>query len=106
MSTLTSPESTSARDGGRGPVQIAVLFLLTLGAYWRVWLGHTYVALGRRAPRPTPFGPVPLVALELVPGVNLLWPAFLAVDLPRAIRRLGAGTAPDTEVLSILVLLP
>ena len=104
----TPLQDPSPRGGRRGPLHIAALFVVTLGAYWLVWLGHVYAELGRRAPRPTRFGPAPVLALELVPFLNLVWPAFLAVDLPRAIRRLGAGhsSAPDTEILSILMLLP
>ena len=48
--------------------------------------------------------------MAAIPGLNLLWTAYLAVDLPRAVRqrasRQAGGEAPDTELITILLLAP
>ena len=104
--TPAPPEEPSGEE--RSPARVIALFAITIGAYWVVWLRSVYRALASIDPRPTRFSATQAVAGALVPIVNLAWTVVLAVDLPRAIRRLGArnGDTPDTEVLSILVLLP
>jgi DNA-binding beta-propeller fold protein YncE len=84
------------------------MFALTLGAYWPIRLFLTYAQLGETPPRPTRLTPRGALVLVLLPLVNLLAPAYLAIDLPRALRRLRRPDAegPDPEILSILLLLP
>jgi YVTN family beta-propeller protein len=109
MTAARAPsEEHLAAGEERSPLRVIALFAVTLGAYWLIWLRGVYTSLARLSPRPTRASATPVVLLELLPVVNLAWTAFVAVDLPRAIRRLGSGQgdAPDTEVLSILVLLP
>src|SRR5262245_863513 len=98
------PRRPKAQRESRGIVRLIVLFAATLGACWPLWLHRTYSALARVV-RVTPRAAVLLV---VVPVVNLAAPAYLAVDLPRAVRRVrteGSG-GPEPEVLSILLLLP
>ena len=77
------PRRPPARRESRGIVRLLVLFGATLGAYWPLWLHRTYAVLdgiARLRPRAA-------VALVVVPVLNLAGPAYLAVDLPRAVRR-------------------
>jgi DNA-binding beta-propeller fold protein YncE len=72
---------------------------------WRIY--RTLRAEGRAATRVSPRRAAGLAA---VPGLNLLWTAFLAVDLPRAVRRArdrqAGNGGPDTELLAILLVAP
>ena len=104
----TSPEPPSPARARRSPLSIVVLFVLTLGAYWPIRLYLAYEQLGATPARPTRLTPRTAALLELVPGINLLAPAYLAIDLPRALRRLraGDGTGPDPELLAILLVAP
>ena len=97
MSRQTAP------SGARSPLYPIVLFAATLGAYWPIRLYALYAELARAAPRASRLTPRTAVLLAVVPLVNLVAPAYHAIDLPRAIRRVSAR---DTEVLSILLLLP
>jgi YVTN family beta-propeller protein len=109
MTSARAPTEEHPSPGEeRSPLSVIALFAVTLGAYWLIWLRGVYASLAHRSPRPTRVSATRVVLLQLVPVVNLAWTVFIAVDLPRAIRRLGTadGDAPDTEVLSILVLLP
>jgi len=85
-----------------------VLFALTLGAYWPIRMHAAYEQLGAGPGRATRLTPRAATLLELVPAVNLLAPVYLAIDLPRALRRrrAGDGTGPDPELLSILLAAP
>ena len=95
--------SQTAPSGARSPLYLILLFAATLGAYWPIRLFGIYAELTQATPRPTRLTPRTAVLLAVVPFVNLVGPAYLAIDLPRAIRRVSAR---DTEVLSILLLLP
>jgi YVTN family beta-propeller protein len=95
--------SQTAPSGARSPLYLIVLFAATLGAYWPIRLFGIYAELAKATPRPTRLTPRTAVLLAVLPLVNLVAPAYLAIDLPRAIRRVSAR---DTEVLSILLLLP
>ena len=92
----------------RSPLYLILMFALTLGAYWPVRLLLLYSQLDRTAPRPTRLSSRTALLLATFPLVNLIAPAYFAIDVPRAIRRMrGRHTdGPDTEVLSILLLLP
>src|SRR6185503_2684014 len=71
---------------------------------WPVWLWRAYRALHPRASR---VSPGLATGLALLPAVNLLWTGYLAVDLPRAVRRARSGPGrepPDTELLSVLLI--
>ena len=50
--------------------------------------------LARAAPRPTRLTPRAAVLLAVVPLVNLVAPAYFAIDLPRAIRRVHRRATP------------
>jgi DNA-binding beta-propeller fold protein YncE len=106
-STAPSRRPTDRR-GSRSPLRLIALFAATLGAYWPLWLHRTYSALGRGDARPTALTPRAAPLLAVVPVLNLAGIAYLAVDLPRALRRLASrdSGAPDTEVLSLLMFLP
>jgi len=109
---MTAPRAPSERPPTEGESRslagVTARFVATLGAYWPLWLFRAYSTLGRRAPAPTRIGAGAAAGLVLVPFVNVLWLAYLAVDLPRSVRRLRAGPdqGPDPEVLSILLLAP
>jgi YVTN family beta-propeller protein len=100
---LRGVSSQTVASGKRSPLYVVLLFAATLGAYWPVRLFGLYAELAKAAPRPTKLTPRAALLLAVVPVVNLVAPAYLAIDLPRAIRRVSAR---DTEVLSILLLLP
>lgn len=96
-----SSQDLSSR--GRSPLSLILLFGATLGAYWPIRLHALYAELARSTPRPTRLTPRAAVLLAVTPLVNLVALAYFAIDLPRATRRI---TGRDTEVLSILLLLP
>jgi hypothetical protein len=109
MSQPTAPSRRpTARRRSRSPLRLIALFAGTLGVYWPLWLYRTYGALAQADARPTALTPRAAALLALAPLVNLVGIAYLAVDLPRALRRVASrdSGAPDTEVLSILMLLP
>src|SRR4051794_2343019 len=92
----------------RSPRSLALtagLFALTLGAYFPLWAARAAAELrqagkGARVPAP---GAVALLAL--VPVLNIAGLAYLAVAMPRAIRRASGGD-PDTntEIVSALMI--
>jgi DNA-binding beta-propeller fold protein YncE len=98
------PRRPPARRESRGVVRLLVLFGATLGAYWPLWLHRTYAALDRIAR----LAPRAAVVLVVVPVLNLAGPAYLAVDLPRAVRRVRTDVAggPVAVVMSLLLLVP
>lgn len=109
---MTAPQN-SPPGGVRGPTRspraTVLLWVLSLGLYWPLWLWRAYRALGRGGQAAAQVSPGRAAALALVPGLNLLGTAYLAVDLPRAVRRVhtgSAGEAPDTEPLTILLVVP
>src|SRR6185503_1021923 len=104
---MTAPENSpprGPRSPGRRPLATAFLWVATLGLCWPVWLWRAYRALHPRASR---ISPGLATGLALVPAVNVLWTCYLAVDLPRAVRRARGGPGretPDTELLSVLLI--
>src|SRR4051794_26507136 len=110
MSLRTAPpRRPPARPGSRTPWRLVLLFAATAGIYWPLWLHSTYLAVHRGGRLTTRLTARTATLLALVPVVNLAGLAYIAVDLPRAVRRLRAGDSgggPDTEVLSILLVLP
>src|SRR5919108_1677190 len=90
----------------RSLMRVALLFAVTLGAYWPIWLAQVVPsaredARGRR-------GAVALVVAALVPVVNVVLEVALALFLPRRLRRLAEtrpGTPPtETEAQTFLLL--
>ena len=95
--------SANASEGVRTPLYLILMFALTLGAYWPIRLYVLYGELGRGGSPVTRLTARAAVLMAVLPLVNLVAPAYFAIDLPRGIRRVSAR---DTEVLSILLLLP
>ena len=103
------PPVGGARGPRRRPRSTALIWVATLGLYWPVWLARTYRALREHDPAATSVSPARAALATAVPALNLLWIAYLAVDLPRAVRRTlsrSPGATPDTEPLAILLLAP
>lgn len=89
----------------RALARTALLFGVTLGAYWPIWLAQVVPSPGdgARARR----GRAAVLAAALVPVVNVVFELALALLLPRSNRRLAerrGGAAPaDTEVQTFLL---
>jgi YVTN family beta-propeller protein len=96
------------RGERRNPRRAAVLFLVTLGGYWVVWVTRVYAGLRSRTPSPSRLSPTAAAVLLVVPLVNIAFEGFLALDLPRAVRRAreqhAIPRAVETEPLTILLL--
>jgi YVTN family beta-propeller protein len=96
------------RGERRGTRRAALLFVMTLGAYWIVWVTRVYAGLRSRSPASTRVTPRMAALLLLLPFVNVAFEACLALDLPRAVRRARApGTSRpsvETEPLTVLLL--
>jgi DNA-binding beta-propeller fold protein YncE len=94
------------RGRRRSLSRLVVLFAVTAGGYWPVWLAQMVPGStdARRAARRR----FAIVAAALIPGVNVVFEVALALLFPRAIRRLAeseqrpAGT--DTESQTFLLL--
>ena len=72
------------RGRERSLARVAVLFAVTAGAYWPLWLAQIVPsprggAHGRRAR-------IAIVVAALIPGVNLVLEVLLALLLPRTVR--------------------
>lgn len=85
--------------------RVALLFAVTVGAYWPIWLAQ--VLPSPRGEERARRGRVAVAAAALVPFVNLVWEIALALLVPRMVRRAAerrSGTAPaDTEVQTFLL---
>jgi YVTN family beta-propeller protein len=105
---LTGRIRVGWRGERRGLGRAALLFVITLGGYWIVWVTRVYAGLRSRSPAPTRLGPLAVAVLGLLPLVNVAFEAFLALDLPRAVRRARAsepgGPSVETEPLTVLLL--
>jgi YVTN family beta-propeller protein len=105
---LTDRIHLAWRGERRGTGRAALLFVITLGAYWIVWVTRVYAGLRSRSPAPTRLTPPTAAVLLLLPLVNVAFEAFLALDLPRAVRRARApgasGPSVETEPLTVLLL--
>jgi streptogramin lyase len=82
--------------------------VVTLGAYLPIWLHRAYRQARAASPRATRLTPGAAVSACLIPVLNAAGLAYLAVDLPRGLRR-AAESGPgerrlETEPLSILIL--
>jgi hypothetical protein len=90
----------------RGLGRVALLFTITLGAYWPIWLAQ--IAPTGRAGSPARRGRIAVVAAALVPVLNVVFEVALAVLLPRGLRRLAearSDPAPtETEAQTFLLL--
>ena len=86
----------------------AFLFVVTLGAYLPLWLHRAIAQLRSVSAGATRLTPGLAAALAVVPFVNVPGLAYLAVDLPRGVRRAASRHAGarqiEPEVLSILLL--
>jgi YVTN family beta-propeller protein len=110
MTAPVNPPPKGGRGSRRRPLATALLWIASLGLYWPVWLWRIYRTLHAEERAATGVTPRRAAGLAAIPGLNLLWTAFLAVDLPRAVRRVRHGKAgdagPDTELLAILLVAP
>jgi len=94
------------RGRRRSLSRVFLLFAVTAGGYWPIWLAQVVPASAdtRRATR----GRLAIVAAALIPGVNVLLEVLLALFLPRAVRRLAESrpgqVATDTESQTFLLL--
>ncbi len=90
----------------RSIARVLVLFVVTAGVYWPVWLAQVLPTLRKGARTAT--GLLALAAALLVPGVNVLFEIALALLLPRALRRIAerdpGRPAVDAEVQTFLLL--
>jgi DNA-binding beta-propeller fold protein YncE len=90
----------------RGLARVALLFAVTLGAYWPIWLAQ--VAPSSRGGTASRRGRVAIAAATLVPVLNVAFEVALALLLPRALRRLAErrpGAVPvATETQTFLLL--
>jgi YVTN family beta-propeller protein len=90
----------------RGLRRVVALFVVTLGAYWPIWLAQVVPSPGEgaRARRDA----VALAAAAVVPVVNVVVEVALALLLPRRLRRLAEsrpGAPPaETEAQTFLLL--
>ena len=85
--------------------RVALLFAVTAGAYWPLWLAQV-MPLSRTG-APATRGRIAIGIVALVPGLNVLLEVLLALFLPRAVRRLGESRGKpvsDTEVQTFLLL--
>jgi DNA-binding beta-propeller fold protein YncE len=85
--------------------RVALLFAVTAGVYWPLWLAQV-MPLSRSGP-PATRGRIAIGIAALVPGLNVLLEVLVALFLPRAVRRLGESRGKpvaDTEVQTFLLL--
>jgi YVTN family beta-propeller protein len=83
----------------------AGLFALTLGAYFPLWAVRVATELSRAARDARVPAPGAVALLVLAPVLNIAGLAYLAVALPRALRRAANGAADaNTEVVSALMI--
>jgi YVTN family beta-propeller protein len=92
----------------RSAIRVALLFLITAGAYWPIWVTRAYGWLRVRAAGATRIAPAAVAVLLLLPFVNVLFAVVLALDLARAMRRAGAmhdvRPAIESEPFALLLL--
>jgi DNA-binding beta-propeller fold protein YncE len=89
----------------RSPARVALLFAVTAGAYWPLWLAQ--VIPFSRSGAAERRGRAAIAIAALLPGVNAVLEIMLALFLPRAVRRLAdrrGVRAADTEVQTFLLL--
>ena len=86
--------------------RVALLFAVTAGAYWPLWLAQ--IVPFSRGETPAVRPRIAIVVAALIPGVNLVLEVLLALLLPRTVRsaaRRHAATAEtDTEAQTFLLL--
>jgi DNA-binding beta-propeller fold protein YncE len=86
--------------------RVLLLFAVTAGAYWPIWLAQIIPSSADR--QRTRRRRIAIVAAALVPGVNVLFEILLALLLPRAVRRLAENrtdrAAEETEAQTFLLL--
>ena len=89
----------------RAPARVALLFAITAGAYWPLWLAQVLPL--SRSGAPERRGRILVALAALVPGVNLVLEVVVALLLPRAVRRLAesrGARVTDTEAQTFLLL--
>jgi virginiamycin B lyase len=89
----------------RAPARVALLFAVTAGAYWPLWLAQVmpFSSTGPGERR----GRIAVAIAAVLPGVNVLFEVLLALVLPRAVRRLAesrGARVTDTEGQTFLLL--
>lgn len=90
----------------RGLARVVLLFAVTLGSFWPIWLAQVLPAsrTGERARSAR----VAIAIVALVPGLNLVFEVALALILPRSLRRFAEsrpGTPPAESELQTFLLL-
>jgi DNA-binding beta-propeller fold protein YncE len=94
------------RGRRRSRARVLVLFAVTAGAYWPVWLAQ--VVPGSGDARPAARRRLAILAAALIPGINVVLEIALALLLPRAVRRLAESepqpVATDSETQTFLLL--
>jgi len=97
---------TGAWPGARRTgARALVLMLVTLGAYWPLWVAQVLPPL--RGWPPSRAGRIGLLALLVIPGVNVAVAVLLALHLPRALRRAAEragrpGIATEAQTFLLL----
>jgi len=103
---MSGPLGLEWRGRQRPLARVALLFAVTAGGYWPIWLAQ--VVPSSRAGGPATRGRIAIAAATLVPGLNVLLEVLLALLLPRAVRRIAEsrpGTpVPPTEAQTFLLL--
>ncbi len=79
-----------AKPGGtpRNAALIPLWLLLTANIYWLFWLHKTYKEIRAHTPTATDITPGKAVGFLFIPFFNLYWFLRVAIDMPRAIRRM------------------
>jgi streptogramin lyase len=102
----SQPRSPAWRGRERPPLRVALLFAITAGGYWPIWLAQV-LPLAREGIRARRARIAVLVA-ALVPGLNIVLEVLLALLFPRTVRRLAAGRPDrpetDSELQAFLLL--
>jgi YVTN family beta-propeller protein len=90
----------------RGLARLALLFAVTLGTFWPIWLVQIVPSSrdGARARR----GRIAVAVAAVVPGLNVVFEVALALLLPRGLRRFAesrpGASSTETEAQTFLLL--
>jgi YVTN family beta-propeller protein len=95
---MSSRPAIEWRGRRRGLVRVMLLFAVTAGGFWPIWLAQILPSRRR----------VAIAVAAVVPGLNVVVEVLLALLVPRAVRRLAeerpAATVPAAEVQAFLLL--
>jgi len=82
------PANAKPAGAPRNAALIPLWLLLTLNIYWLFWLYRTYKEIRAHTPTATDVTPGKAAGFLLIPFFNLYWFLRVAIDMPRAIRRM------------------